>query len=92
MAVLECVSRGYGGGAIVYFANRLTALSNSLTIVLPKEGDIAAWSQQILAIAGVDEMVMMPKEGIAYLKLDKAQLTENTRQDLSRLTGQTLAI
>jgi predicted MFS family arabinose efflux permease len=64
----------------------------SLTIVLPKEGDIAAWSQQILAIAGVDEMVMMPKEGIAYLKLDKAQLTENTRQDLSRLTGQTLAI
>lgn len=64
----------------------------SLTISLPTGIDTATWSQQILAIEGVDEMVMMPKEGIAYLKLDKEKLTEITRQHLTHLTGQALAI
>ncbi len=64
----------------------------SLTITLPTGIDTTAWSQQILAIDGVDEIVMMPKENIAYLKLDKEKLTDDTRQHLSHLTGQTLAI
>ena len=64
----------------------------SLTITLPIGIDTTAWSQQILAIDGVDEIVMMPKENIAYLKLDKEKLTDDTRQYLSHLTGQTLAI
>ena len=64
----------------------------SLTITLPTDIDTTAWSQQILAIDGVDEIVMMPKENIAYLKLDKEKLTDDTRQHLSHLTGQTLAI
>lgn len=54
-----CVSRGYGG-AIVYFANRLTALSNQ-----PHHYQKRAISRhgRSMAIA-MDEMVMMPKEAL----------------------------
>lgn len=64
----------------------------SLTISLPSKVDTQQWSQQILAIDGIDEIVMMPKEGIAYLKLDKQRLTADTRQQLSHLIGTELAI
>ncbi len=69
----------------------------SLTVTLPQTlptgfADLASWSQQITAVAGVEEMVIMQKEGIAYLKVDKAQLNDTTRQHLSHILAQPLAI
>lgn len=71
----------------------------SLTIALPPDllslGETGArqlWAQNLLAISGIDEIVVMADEGIAYLKLDKNQLNETSRQQLSHLIGQPLAI
>ncbi|MFT5119982.1 MAG: putative MFS family arabinose efflux permease [Psychrobacter glaciei] len=58
---------------------------SSTTVTIPKNIDIQDWSRQMLAVDGVDELVVMAKEQVAYLKLDKTQLTEDSRQQLSSL-------
>ncbi|SUD89973.1 MFS transporter [Psychrobacter phenylpyruvicus] len=64
----------------------------STTMAIPKQADISAWSQQVMNVDGVDEVVVMPKDGVAYLKLDKQKLTDNSRQLLSQLTETKLDI
>lgn len=65
---------------------------SSTTVTIPKNIDIQDWSRQMLAIQGVDELVVMAKEQVAYLKLDKTQLTDNSRQELSHLAQSPLDI
>ncbi|TXD98509.1 MFS transporter [Psychrobacter frigidicola] len=65
---------------------------SSTTVTIPKNIDIQDWASQMLAINGVDELVVMAKEQVAYLKLDKTQLTDNARQELSRLVQSPLDI
>lgn len=57
----------------------------SLTVSLPAVADITTWSKQLLEIEGIDELVLMQQEGIAYLKINKQQLTDIARQRLSQL-------
>ena len=65
---------------------------SSTTVTIPKNIDIQDWSRQILAVEGVDELVVMAKEQVAYLKLDKTQLTDTSRQELSHLAQSPLDI
>lgn len=65
---------------------------SSTTVTIPKNIDIQDWSRQMLAVDGVDELVVMAKEQVAYLKLDKTQLTDNSRQELSHLAQSPLDI
>ena len=65
---------------------------SSTTVTIPKNINIQDWSRQILAVEGVDELVVMAKEQVAYLKLDKAQLTDDSRQALSHLAQSPLDI
>lgn len=58
----------------------------SFTITLPKQNS-DDFSAKLLNIDGIDEVVMMPKEGIAYLKVDKNQLTDEIRHQLSQIIG-----
>ena len=58
---------------------------SSTTVTIPKNIDIQDWSRQMMAVNGVDELVVMAKEQVAYLKLDKTQLTDISRQQLSQL-------
>lgn len=58
---------------------------SSTTVTIPKNINIQDWSRQVLAVDGVDELVVMAKEQVAYLKLDKTQLTDDSRQQLSSL-------
>lgn len=64
----------------------------STTMAIPKQADLSAWSQQVMGVDGVDEVVVMPKDGVAYLKLDKQKLTDNSRQLLSQLNQTKLDI
>lgn len=64
----------------------------STTMAIPKQADVSAWSQQVMAVDGVDEVVVMPKDGVAYLKLDKQKISDNSRQLLSQLTETKLDI
>ena len=65
---------------------------SSTTVTIPKNINIQDWSRQILAVDGVDELVVMAKEQVAYLKLDKTQLTDDSRQALSHLAQRPLDI
>ncbi len=65
---------------------------SSTTVTIPKNINIQDWSRQILAVEGVDELVVMAKEQVAYLKLDKTQLTDDSRQQLSSLAQRPLDI
>ncbi|WP_201556397.1 MFS transporter [Psychrobacter sp. 72-O-c] len=65
---------------------------SSTTVTIPKNIDIQDWAQQMSAINGVDELVVMAKEQVAYLKLDKTKLTDATRQQLSHLAQSPLDI
>ncbi|MEK6220372.1 MAG: MFS transporter [Psychrobacter cryohalolentis] len=65
---------------------------SSTTVTIPKNIDIQDWSRQMLAVEGVDELVVMAKEQVAYLKLDKTQLTDTSRQELSHLAQSPLDI
>lgn len=64
----------------------------SLTVSLPTVQNVADWSKQLLNVPGIEELVMMQQEGIAYLKVDKNKLTDDARQQLSQLLNQPLAI
>lgn len=71
----------------------LTSLTLTLPQILPQGFDNwTNFSHQVTSLAGVEELVMMQKEGIAYLKVDKSQLDENTRHQLSQLFHSPLAI
>lgn len=65
---------------------------SSTTVTIPKNINIQDWSRQMLAVEGVDELVVMAKEQVAYLKLDKTQLTDLSRQELSHLAQSPLDI
>ncbi len=65
---------------------------SSTTVTIPKNINIQDWSRQVLAVDGVDELVVMAKEQVAYLKLDKTQLTDTSRQELSHLAQSPLDI
>ena len=58
---------------------------SSTTVTIPKDINIQDWSRQMLEVDGVDELVVIAKEQVAYLKLDKTQLTDLSRQELSHL-------
>ncbi|MDO5768509.1 MAG: MFS transporter [Psychrobacter sp.] len=65
---------------------------SSTTLSIPKNTDIVSWSQRIMDIDGVDDIVVMASEQIAYLKLDKHKLTDAARQQLSQMTETQLDI
>ncbi|MGP9544182.1 MFS transporter [Psychrobacter sp. AOP7-B1-25] len=65
---------------------------SSTTVTIPKDINIQDWSRKMLAVDGVDELVVMAKEQVAYLKLDKTQLTDDSRQQLSSLAQSPLDI
>ena len=65
---------------------------SSTTVTIPKDINIQDWSRQMLAVDGVDELVVMAKEQVAYLKLDKTQLTADSRLQLSSLAQSPLDI
>ena len=65
---------------------------SSTTVTIPKDINIQDWSRQMLEVDGVDELVVIAKEQVAYLKLDKTQLTDLSRQELSHLAQSPLDI
>ena len=65
---------------------------SSLTASIPVDVDVQTWAEQVMRIEGIDDLVVMSSERVAYLKLDKHKLDDNSRQLLSQLTNNTLDI
>ncbi|MGO2225846.1 MAG: MFS transporter, partial [Psychrobacter celer] len=81
-----------GAALLLIFPIAQPPYLSSTTITIPKNINIQDWSRQMLAVDGVDELVVMAKEQVAYLKLDKTQLTDDSRQALSHLVQSPLDI
>jgi len=69
---------------------------SSLSIRLPDhphagfKTNINDWADCLLAVEGVEDIVILLDEHVAYLKVDKRKLNEYARQQLSDLTQQEL--
>ena len=74
------------------FSIRQPPYLSSTTLKIPNNTDIQSWSKRIMTIDGVDDIVVMASEQVAYLKLDKQRLTDTSRQQLSQLTDTVLDI
>lgn len=65
---------------------------SSMVLRLPEHSTTQQWSSQLLAIRGIEEVVVMPEQAIAYVKVDKQLIDAESRQHLTQLLGQDLAI
>ncbi len=65
---------------------------SSLVFSLPEAKQTDEWTSQLLAIRGIEEVVVMPEQQVAYVKVDKQQIDDAARHDLTRLLGKEVAI
>ncbi len=65
---------------------------SSLVLPLPETKQTDEWTSQLLAIRGIEEVVVMPDQQFAYVKIDKQLIDEAARQDLTQLLGKEVAI
>lgn len=65
---------------------------SSLVLTLPKVKNLNDWTDELLSIQGVEEVVTMSQQNVAYVKIDKKQINEAERHKLTHLLGQELEI
>ena len=65
---------------------------SSVIFSLPDNKQTDEWTSQLLAIRGIEEVVVMPEQQVAYIKVDKQIIDDAARQDLTRLLGKEVAI
>ncbi|WP_374665177.1 MFS transporter [Acinetobacter sp.] len=65
---------------------------SSLVLRLPETKQTDEWTSQLLAIRGIEEVVVMSDQQVAYVKVDKQQIDEAARQHLTHLFGKEVAI
>ncbi|MCV2451291.1 MFS transporter [Acinetobacter johnsonii] len=65
---------------------------SSMVLRLPEHTQTDEWTSQLLAIRGIEEVVVMSDQQVAYVKVDKQQIDDATRQDLTQLLGKEVAI
>ena len=65
---------------------------SSMVLRLPEHKQTDEWTSQLLAIRGIEEVVVMSDQQVAYVKVDRQQIDDATRQDLTQLLGKEVAI
>ena len=65
---------------------------SSLVLPLPQVLETDEWTSKLLAIRGIEEVVVMPEQQVAYIKVDKQCIDDAGRQYLTQLIGKELAI
>ena len=65
---------------------------SSMVLRLPEHKQTDEWTSQLLAIRGIEEVVVMSDQQVAYVKVDKQQIDESARQHLTHLLGKEVAI
>ena len=64
----------------------------SIVLRLPEGKQTDDWTSQLLAIHGIEEVVVMSDQQVAYIKVDKQQIDDAARQHLTHLLGEEVAI
>ncbi len=65
---------------------------SSIVLRLPEAQQTDEWTSKLLAIRGIEEVVVMSEQQVAYIKVDKHQIDDSARQDLTHLLGKEVAI
>ena len=65
---------------------------SSLVLRLPENRETDKWTSQLLAIRGIEEVVVMSDQQVAYVKVDKQHIDDAARQQLTHLFGKEVAI
>lgn len=65
---------------------------SSVVFRLPEAKQTDEWTSQLLAIHGIEEVVVMSEQQVAYIKVDKQQIDDAARQQLTHLLGKEVAI
>lgn len=65
---------------------------SSMVFRLPENQKDQEWSQTLLAIRGIEEVVIMAEQNVAYVKVEKQLLDDAGRQQLTQLLGKDIAI
>lgn len=65
---------------------------SSLVLRLPESKQTDEWTSQLLAIRGIEEVVVMAEQQVAFVKVDKQQVDDVSRQQLTHLLGKEVAI
>ena len=65
---------------------------SSIVLPLPQGVQTDEWTSKLLAIRGIEEVVVMPEQQVAYIKVDKQCIDDAGRQDLTHLLGKEVAI
>ncbi len=65
---------------------------SSLVLRLPDTKQTDEWTSQLLAIRGIEEVLVMPEQQVAYVKVDKLQIDDTARQHLTHLLGKEVVI
>jgi predicted MFS family arabinose efflux permease len=66
---------------------------SSLAIRLPVDDQLSAqeWAVRLLDVHGIEDAVILAEHHVAYLKIDKQQFDQDSRQELSSLIGAPVA-
>lgn len=64
----------------------------SIVLRLPEDKQTDNWTTQLLSIRGIEEVVVMSDQQVAYIKVDKQQIDDAARQHLTQLFGKEVAI
>lgn len=65
---------------------------SSIVLPLPEVTHTAEWTSKLLAIRGIEEVVVMTEQRVAYIKVDKRIIDDAARQHLTQLLGSEVAI
>jgi hypothetical protein len=66
---------------------------SSLSVRLPEAHELTLitdmndWATHLLALEGVEDIVILPEQNVAYLKVDKKKMNDRTRAQLAQLVG-----
>ncbi|SEL53446.1 MULTISPECIES: MFS transporter [unclassified Acinetobacter] len=77
---------------LISFGLKQPRYLSSLILSLPKVQETDEWTSQLLAIRGIEEVVVMTDQQVVYVKVDKQQLDDTARQHLTHLLGKEVAI
>lgn len=65
---------------------------SSIVLLLPELKQTDEWTSKLLAIRGIEEVVVMAEQKVAYIKVDKQVIDDTGRQHLTHLIGSEVAI
>lgn len=77
---------------LISFGLKQPRYLSSLILSLPKVQETDEWTSHLLAIRGIEEVVVMTDQQVVYVKVDKQQLDDTARQHLTHLLGKEVAI